>query len=281
MTADYGGIRYEAADGIATITLDRPSMLNAMNAETVAELIDAIRRIDADDQVRVAIVTGEGRGFCSGLQLQSGGLEASVAVRFDDDFRDLGGQIAMAVFGCRKPLIAAVNGPAVGLGATMTLAMDFRLAGATAAFAFLFVRRGLVPEGCASWFLPRLVGMPTALDWMITGRTVDAGEAHDSGLVQRVYSRPGLLPAAYALARIIAAETSPLAVAATRRMLWRMAGASTPEAAFDLESRMGAVFGRSADASEGVQSFLEKRIPFFTSSASTIEQLPWSEPMKS
>lgn len=276
MSDGYTRIGYERSGPVATLTLNRPRLLNAMDVTMVEETIDALRRIDADDAVRVGVVTGAGRGFCSGIEMTAGGNGLAVPGIDEADFEDLGGRISLAVFACRKPLVAAVNGPAVGLGASITLPMDFRLASARAKFGFVFVRRGVVPEGCSSWFLPRIVGMPVALDWLLTGRLVDGEEARRAGLVRAVCDPEELLPEADRLARDIATNTAPRAVAATRRMLWRCAVAGHPGEAAALESRFGRVFGTSPDAAEGAAAFFARRAPEFDAGIGELDALPWS-----
>ena len=264
---DYTQIRYEVADRIATITLDRPEQLNAFTGTMMHELIDAFDRVDADDDVRVVIVTGSGRGFCAGADLSSGGetfsrggsdVQSDVGVP-----RDGGGLVSLRIFECTKPVIAAINGPAVGVGVTMTLPMDIRLASDTAKFGFVFARRGIVPEACSSWFLPRLVGISQAAEWCYSGRVFPAAEALAGGLVRSVHAAEDLLPAARAIAEEIAQNTAPVSVALTRQMLWRMLGASHPMEAHRADSRGIMERGRSGDAREGVMSFLEKRAPDF------------------
>ena len=264
---EYTQILYEVADGIATITLNRPEQLNAFTGTMMYELIDAFDQVDADDDVRVVIVTGAGRGFCAGADLSSGGETFS---RGGSDVvtdvgvpRDGGGLVSLRIFDCTKPVIAAINGPAVGVGVTMTLPMDIRLASDTAKFGFVFARRGIVPEACSSWFLPRLVGISQAAEWCYSGRVFPASEAHDGGLVRSVHAPDDLLPAARAIATEIAQNTAPVSVALTRQMLWRMLGASHPMEAHRVDSRGILERGRSADSREGVVSFLEKRPPQF------------------
>jgi enoyl-CoA hydratase/carnithine racemase len=278
-------IVYAVEDGVATITLNRPEKLNAFTNTMRLELIAAFDRVDADDSVRAVIVTGAGRAFCAGADLSSGGktfdYEARGAIAAGERRRDGGGTVALRIFQCRKAVIAAVNGPAVGVGATMQLPMDIRLAADGARFGFVFTRRGVVPEACSSWFLPRLVGIQQALDWVLTGRVFDAQEALAGGLVKRVLPAAELLPAARALAREIAANTSAVSVALARQMLWRMLGADHPMAAHRVDSRGIQMMGRSRDAYEGVASFLEKRAPHFTMRPS--QDMPeffpwWSEP---
>jgi enoyl-CoA hydratase/carnithine racemase len=258
-------ITCEQADGVLTITLDRPERLNAYNAAMQAELLEAFDRADADDDVRVVVVTGRGRGFCAGADLSGGGATFDSGARGDtlEDHRDGGGQVALRIFESKKPVIAAVNGPAVGVGVTMTLPMDVRLASEDARFGFVFARRGVVPEACSSWFLPRVVGISRAQEWVCTGRVFDATEALEGGLVRSVHPPDELLPAAHALAAEIAEQTSAVSVALARRMLWRMLGADHPMEAHRVDSRAIHLMGGSADAAEGVSSFLEKRPPAF------------------
>ncbi|MEY4175469.1 MAG: hypothetical protein RI900_2634 [Actinomycetota bacterium] len=264
---EYTQILYDVADRVATITLNRPDQLNAFTGTMMHELIDAFDRVDADDEVRVVIVTGAGRGFCAGADLSSGGetfsrggsdVQSDVGVP-----RDGGGLVSLRIFECTKPVIAAINGPAVGVGVTMTLPMDIRLASDTAKFGFVFARRGIVPEACSSWFLPRLVGISQAAEWCYSGRVFPAAEALNGGLVRSVHAADDLLPAARAIAAEIAENTSPVSVALTRQMLWRMLGAAHPMEAHRADSRGIMERGRSADAREGVVSFLEKRAPQF------------------
>jgi enoyl-CoA hydratase/carnithine racemase len=264
---DYTQITYEVADRIATITLNRPDQLNAFTNVMMREVIDAFDHTDADDDVRVVIVTGAGRGFCAGADLSGGGEtfsgggsdeQTSVGVP-----RDGGGLVSLRIFESKKPVIAAINGPAVGVGVTMTLPMDIRLASDTAKFGFVFARRGIVPEACSSWFLPRLVGISQAAEWCYSGRVFLADEALRGGLVRSVHASDDLLPAARAIAAEIAEHTSPVSVALTRQMLWRMLGASHPMEAHRVDSRGILERGRSADSREGVVSFLEKRAPEF------------------
>jgi enoyl-CoA hydratase/carnithine racemase len=284
MTA-YQEILYAVADGIATITLNRPEKLNAFTNTMRDELIAALDAIDADDEVRAVIVTGAGRAFCAGADLSAGATTfdyaARGAVAADERRRDGGGMVTLRLFQCKKPVIAAVNGPAVGIGATMQLPMDIRLAADGARFGFVFTRRGVVPEACSSWFLPRLVGIQQALDWMLTGRVFDAAEAKEGGLVKAVVPLAELLPAARAWAQQIVAHTAAVSVALTRQMLWRMLGADHPMAAHRIDSRGIQTMGRTADAYEGVASFLEKRAPRFTLKPS--QDMPeffpwWTEP---
>ena len=253
----YQEIQYEVRDGVSTVTLNRPDRLNAFTPRMSQELIDAFDQADADDEVRAVVLTGAGRGFCAGADLGSGG--STFAYADEAVHRARGGLVSLRVFESLKPVIVAVNGPAVGVGVTMTLPADMRLASTTARFGFVFARRGIVPEAASSWFLPRLVGISRALEWAATGRVFDAAEALDGGLVRSVHQPDELLPAAYALAREIADNTAPVSVAVTRQLMWRMLGADHPMAAHRADSRAIASRGRSRDAREGVTAFLEKR----------------------
>ena len=275
-------ILYDAADGIATVTLHRPDRLNAFTRRMRDELIAAFDRADADDAVRVVIVTGAGRAFCAGADLSAGRVTFNYAKRDDateEDHRDGGGRVALRIFASKKPVIAAVNGPAVGVGVTMTLPMDIRIASNAAKFGFVFARRGIVPEACSSWFLPKVVGLSRALEWVTTGRVFGAEEALAGGLVSRVVAPEELLPAARALAREIADHTSGVAVALARQMLWRMAGADHPMEAHKVDSRGIFAMGASPDVEEGIAAFKEKRAPRFTMKPSTDmpDFYPWWE----
>lgn len=272
MVVDYQHIAYDVDDRIATVTLDRPDRLNAFTPRMQRELVDAFDRIDGDAGVRVVVVTGRGRGFCAGADLGGGGATfdaganaGSGEIRLEGDgrHRDEGGLVTLRIFSCTKPVIAAVNGPAVGIGVTMQLPMDVRLASTDARFGFVFARRGIVPEACSSWFLPRLVGISRAMEWCATGRVFGADEALAGGLVRSVHAPDALLPAAYELAHEIADTTSAVSVALTRAMLWRMLGEAHPMAAHRIDSALIDATGASADAREGVLSFLEKRPPAF------------------
>ena len=271
----YEQIRYDLEDHILTLTLHRPEKLNAFTTRMCKELIDAFDRADADDDVRAIIVTGAGRGFCAGADLGSG----SRAFERDGLKRDGGGVLTLRIFDCNKPVIAAINGPAVGVGATMTLAMDLRLAANHARFGFVFARRGIVPEACSSWFLPRVVGIGKALEWSLSGRVFDAEEARAAGLVQSLHSKESLIGAARAIAEEIARDCSRPSVALTRQMMWRMLGADHPMEAHKLDSRAIYHLGRGADAKEGVASFLEKRPAAFSGkvSADMPDFFPWWE----
>jgi enoyl-CoA hydratase/carnithine racemase len=249
-----------------TITLNRPERLNAFTPTMGRELIEAFDRADADDDVRAIIVTGEGRGFCAGADLAAGGstFDWRDRQKVDEIPRDGGGQVALRIFDLTKPVIAAINGPAVGVGITMTLPMDIRLAAEKARIGFVFTRRGIVPEACSSWFLPRIVGISQAMEWVATGRVFPAEEALAAGLVRSVHPESELLGAARALAGEISEHAAPVSVALARRLLWTMLGAEHPMAAHRADSRAMFARGQSDDAREGVTSFLEKREPEFT-----------------
>ena len=264
---EYAEITYEVDDRILTITLDRPDRLNAFTYRMHEELLDAFDRADADDDVRVVVMTGRGRGFCAGADLgEAGGstFDHTETLAAQGQHRDEGGLVSLRIFNCTKPVIAAVNGPAVGVGVTMTLPMDIRLASESARFGFVFARRGIVPEAASSWFLPRVVGINKAAEWTYTGRVFPASEALEAGLVRSVHPPDELLPAAYELAREIADNTSAVSVALTRQMLWRMLGEPHPMSAHRIDSRGIDYMGASADAREGVSSFLQKRPAAFT-----------------
>jgi enoyl-CoA hydratase/carnithine racemase len=289
----YETIKYEVADRILTITLNRPDKLNAFNPTMQKELIDAFDRADQDDDIRAIIVTGAGRAFCAGADLSSGAdtfdrdakrgpvkRHADGKVDYSDpNVRDGGGQVTLRIFKCLKPVIAAVNGPAVGIGVTMQLAMDIRIASETARFGFVFSQRGIVPEAASSWFLPRLVGISQALEWCYTGRVFPAQEALAGRLVSRVVPPDQLLPSAQALAREIADKAAPVSIALIRQMMWRMLGADDPMEAHKIDSRGIYTRGRSDDVKEGVLSFLEKRPARFQNrvSADMPDYFPWWE----
>ena len=265
---DFQTLLYAVDDGVATITLNRPDKLNAFTAQMRDELIAAFDLTDADDAVRAVVVTGAGRAFCAGADLAAGGNTFDYAKRQDprreatmagDVYRDGGGQVTLRIFRSLKPVIGAINGAAVGIGATMQLPMDVRVASTQARFGFVFARRGITPEAASSWFLPRLVGMQTALEWCISGRVFAADEALARGLVRSVYEPADLLGAAQALAREMTRHSAPVSVALTRQLLWRMAGAAHPMDAHRLDSRAIQSRGQSQDVREGVGAFLEKR----------------------
>ena len=277
--------------GVLTITLNRPDKLNAFNREMMNELIAAFDRADADDAVRAVIVTGAGRAFCAGADLSQGAKTFDYVARADrpevgravagpavdwsdESVRDGGGRVTLRIFNCLKPVIAAINGPAVGIGATMLLPMDIRLASEQARIGFVFNRRGITPEACSSWFLPRVVGISRALEWSMTGRIFPASEALEGGLVRQVLPADQLLPAARALALEIAVNCAPVSVALNRQMMWRMLGAAHPMEAHRVDNRAIFSRGASADAKEGVVSFLEKRPARFSNTVSA-DMPPW------
>ncbi len=266
-------------DGVLTVTLNRPDRLNAYTAKMGEELDDAFVMADEDDAVRVVIVTGAGRGFCAGADMSAGSDsfggagatlfgERGASVRKRRGFTD-------AIYTCRKPSIAAINGWAVGVGITLTLPMDIRIASTAAKIGFVFARRGLVPEAGSAWFLPQLVGLPQALRWCYSGRVFGADEALAGGLVSDVTAPDDLLPRALEIAREIADETAPVSIALTRAMLWRFAGDPDPSGALAVDGRLAMALGGTADVREGVSAFLEKRKPAFTGKVSTDMPKPW------
>jgi enoyl-CoA hydratase/carnithine racemase len=287
----YEQIKYEVSEQILTITLNRPEKLNAFTATMQREMIDAFDRADRDDAIRAIIVTGAGRAFCAGADLSAGADTFDRDARrgpvkrladgrvdySDPQVRDGGGQVTLRIFKCLKPVIAAVNGPAVGIGVTMQLAMDIRIASEAARFGFVFSQRGIVPEAASSWFLPRIVGISQALEWCYTGRVFPAQEALSGRLVSKVVPPDQLLPAARALAIEIAAKTAPVSVALIRQMMWRMLGADDPMEAHKVDSRGIYTRGRSDDVKEGVVSFLEKRPAQFRNKVSSDmpDYFPW------
>jgi enoyl-CoA hydratase/carnithine racemase len=283
MTA-FTQILYDVADGIATITMHRPEKMNAFTNVMMREMCSAFDLVDADDAVRAVIVTGSGdRAFCAGADLTPDGggdvfaSRSEVETLSDERVRDSGGRLTLRIFQCKKPVIGAINGAAVGIGATMQLPMDFRLASDTARFGFVFARRGIVPEAASSWFLPRLVGMQQALEWCMTGRVFNADEALHGGLVRSIHAPADLMDAARALAREIADNTAPVSIALTRAMLWRLSAAEHPMAAHQIDSRAIYRRSRSGDAKEGISSFLEKRAPVYPDkvSADMPDFFPW------
>lgn len=291
----YEFIRLETKDAVATLTLNRPEVLNAMHTPMMDEIISAFDLTDADDAVRAVIVTGEGRGFCGGADLSKGAdifdknTKADSPLREDGTFdytkesaRDGGGKLAIRLFNSLKPIIAAVNGPAVGIGASMILPMDIRIASDKAKLGFVYARRGIVYECCSSWFLPRIVGISRALEWSFSGRVMPAEELKAGGLFRDVLPADQLLPAARAIADEIAAYASPVSIALMRQMAWRGLGMAHPMEAHRVESRGICTRGKSADAKEGVQSFVEKRVPHFPGKVSTDmpDYFPWWEEPK-
>ena len=277
-SASYETLRTNLDDGVLTIELHRPDRLNAFTTQMMLDLIEVLDEVDRNDEIRVAIVTGAGRGFCAGADLGGGsgafdrsGREAA------EEHRDGGGLVTLRLYECLKPVIAAITGPAVGVGATMTLAMDVRLASDRAKFGFVFARRGIVPEACSSWFLTRAVGISRAMEWVATWRVFGPEEALEGRLVSRVVPHDDLLPTARAIAAEITANTSGVSVALSRQMLWKMLGADHPMEAHRIDSLAIHAMGRSPDGHEGVQSFLEKRPPRFPMkvSADLPEFFPW------
>ncbi len=252
-------------EGVLTITLNRPEVLNAYNRTLHDALLAALEAADADDAVRAVILTGAGRGFCAGMDLSAGGETFNTKQHVKmDEHRDGGGELTLRLFDMKKPVIAAINGPATGVGLTMTLACDVRLSVPRAKMGFVFAQRGIAPDACSSWFAPRIVGIEQALRWFMSGRVFDSQEALDKGLVSELLEPGELLPRAHALAREFTASTSAVSVAIARRLLWRMLGADHPREAFREESRALWYVGGAADAREGVLSFLEKRAPHFS-----------------
>ena len=295
----YETLLYEVKDHILTITLNRPDKLNAFTGTMMNELIAAFDAADADDDVRAIIVTGAGRAFCAGADLSEGTKTFDFAARADrpdkqgtpqradggidyshESVRDGGGRVSLRIYECLKPVIAAINGAAVGVGATMLMPMDIRIASSDARFGFVFNRRGITPEACSSWFLPRAVGISQALECTYTGRVFPAQEALDGGLVKQVVAPEALLETARALAREIADNSAPVSVALTRQMMWRMLGADHPMEAHKVDSRSIYARGRMEDVKEGISSFLEKRPPVFTEKVSKDmpDFVPWWEP---
>ncbi|MFN0094940.1 MAG: enoyl-CoA hydratase-related protein [Dehalococcoidia bacterium] len=271
----YNDILYAIEDGVLTITMNRPEKLNAATTPMTMEMVDAFQQADADDSVRAVILTGAGRGFCAGADVSGGNVFAELGAR------DPGGLLTLQMFACKKPIIAAINGPAVGMGATMILAADIRVASESARFGYVFARRGIVPESASSWFLPRIVGISKALEWCMSGRVFGVEEAKAAGLVRDVVPGAELLAKAGELAREIAANASAVSVALTRQLLWRMLGADHPMVAHRLESKGVDAMGQTRDADEGVLSFLEKRPAVFTMRPS--DEMPaffpwWEEP---
>jgi enoyl-CoA hydratase/carnithine racemase len=295
----YETLLYDVSDHVLTITLNRPDRLNAFTGTMMNELIAAFDAADADDEVRAIIVTGAGRAFCAGADLSEGTKTFDFAARADrpdkqgtpqrpdggidyshESVRDGGGRVSLRIYECLKPVIAAINGAAVGVGATMLLPMDIRIASSDARFGFVFNRRGITPEACSSWFLPRAVGISQALEWTYSGRVFSAQEALEGRLVKQVVAPEELMNTARALAREIADNSAPVSVALTRQMLWRMLGADHPMEAHKVDSRSIYARGRMQDVKEGISSFLEKRPPVFTEKVSQDmpDFVPWWEP---
>ena len=276
---EFETILYDTKDKVLTVTLNRPERLNAFTGQMMDDLIEAFDKAGKDDDIRVIIVTGSGRGFCAGADLGAGANTFNREVRNNrgetedikdnpEWMRDGGERTTLAIFDCPKPIIAAFNGPAVGVGVTMTLPMDIRIASEEARFGFVFARRGLVPEAASSWFLPRIVGISKALEWTFSGKVFSAEEAKDGGLIRSVHPANKLMDEAYKLAQEIIDNTSPVSVALTRQMLWKMLGADHPMEAHKVDSQLIYELGKAEDAKEGVKSFLEKRSPKFPSKVS-------------
>ena len=279
---NYEQILYDKNGPILTLTLNRPDKLNAYTQQMQTELIAALDAADADDDIRAIIVTGAGRGYCAGADLSAGGnpFNNDAPGREGGLRRDGGGSLTLRLFECLKPISSACNGPAVGVGATMQCAMDVRLASEEARYGFVFSKRAVVPEACSSWFLPRIVGIQQALEWTFSGRVFNAEEAARGGLVRSIHKANDLMPAAIDLAHEFAESTSPVSVALIRQMMWKMLGADHPMEAHKIDSRGIYYRGKSADAIEGVESFLEKRAPTFPGKVSTDmpEYFPWWTP---
>ncbi len=262
----YEQIKYETAERILTITLNRPDHLNAYTEFMRDEIIDALDRAEADDNIRVIIVTGQGRAFCAGMDLGERGDSFNYQDVSQDEHRDGGGILALRIFKLTKPIIAAINGPAVGIGLTMTLPMDIRIAADTARMGIVFVRRGVVVDACSSWFLPRIVGMGQALEWALSGRVFTAQEAFAGGLLNKLVAPEEVIPTARAIALEIAQNTAPVSVALTRQLIWTMVGTSHPMEAHRIESKCFHWIGQQPDVQEGINAFLEKRPPNYTMS---------------
>lgn len=295
MMAEFNTIQTDISEGIFTLTLNRPDRMNAFTGEMMTEMVAAFDMADADDSVRAVIVTGAGdRAFCAGADLGAGKDTFDYSKRPDrlihgspiredgsvdythESVRDSGGRLTLRIFNSKKPVIGAINGAAVGIGATMQLPMDFRLASTKARFGFVFAKRGIVPEAASSWFLPRLVGISQALDWCYSGRVFGAEEALAGGLVKSIHEPEDLIPAARALAHSLTCESAPVSIALTRQMMWRMLGAAHPMEAHKIDSRAIWSRGQSGDAVEGVTSFLEKRAAVYPDKVS--EDMPHFAP---
>ncbi len=263
---DYQCIKYEVQDRILTITLNRPDKLNAFTDGMYYEVLDALEKGDKDDEVRVVIFTGAGKGYCAGSDLSADGGKTFDFDKAPEEWRDRGGRVALRIYEMKKPVIGAINGAAVGVGATMTLPMDIRIASKSAKFGFVFARRGIMTEACSGYFLPRVVGIAQAMEWAATGRVFSAEEALAGGLVSRVVEPEELIPAAQTLAREIADNTAPVSIAIIRQLMWRMLGAAHPMDSHEVESMGMQWLGKQPDAKEGIASFMEKRPPHFTMS---------------
>jgi enoyl-CoA hydratase/carnithine racemase len=275
--ADYADITYEVADRIATVTLNRPEARNGYTVRMSDELAAAMDRADTDEHVRVVVLTGNGKDFCVGADLSGGGFDFDLADGPGPEWQEPAGRCSKRIFTMNKPVIAAMRGAAVGGGITITLSCDYRLAATDSRFGFVFTRRGIYPEGASAWFLPRLVGLGTAMDWMISGRVFDAEEAHRAGLVHSLHAPGELLGNAYALAREIITGTAPVSVAVTRQLLYRMSGLDSPFPVHEVDSKLIGGLPANPDAVEGVMSFLQKRPPEFgmTVTKDLPDDLPW------
>ncbi|MBP6482111.1 MAG: crotonase/enoyl-CoA hydratase family protein [Pseudomonadales bacterium] len=291
---DYQTLKYDIDDGLLLLTLNRPDQLNAFTVQMADELVAAYERASLDDAVRVIVVTGAGKAFCAGMDLSTGGnvfgLDESQAPTLQDvrerledraihrGVRDTGGRVALAMFACRKPIVGAINGAAVGIGATMTLPMDFRFASEKARIGFVFGRLGITPEACSTWFLPRIVGLEQALKWMYSAEIFDAAEALDKKLVRAVCAPEQLLGEACAFARTLISERSPVSVALIRQMMYRNSAVPSPLEAHRIES-LAMFYSSIGDGKEGVQAFLDKRAPGFSARASEMPPFfaPWSD----
>lgn len=261
---NFQHITYDVGDRIATVTLNRPEARNGFTVQMANELADAFARAGADDDVRVVVLTGAGPHFCVGADLSGGRLEVTDEDPNDPAWEEPATRVVRPIFRLDKPVIAAMRGAAVGVGSTMVLAADFRLASTDSRFGFVFARRGIYPEGGSAWFLPRLVGLGRAMDWMVSGRLIEADEALAAGLVTSLHDPEQVLDAAYGLARQLIATTAPISVAVIRQLLYRLSALESPEPSFALESRLIASCAANPDSVEGVVSFLERRDPVFT-----------------
>ncbi len=291
--SEYSTIRYEVDDGLLRLTLNRPDVMNAFTVDMANELEDAYKRASGDDAVRAIVVTGEGKAFCAGMDLSVGGnvfgLDESLTPTLDDmsnwplspeiesGVRDTGGQVTLAMYDCLKPIIGAINGAAVGIGATMQLPMDMRLASTKARFGFVFGRIGIVPEACSTWFLPRIVGLEKALELFYRADILSAEEALEVGLVRSIHEPETLVEDACTLARELVKDRSPMGIALMRQMTLRNSAQPHPRKAHEIES-LGVFYTSQTDGKEGVAAFLEKRPANFTGKASAMPPFyPWPE----
>ena len=283
---DYQDIRYNVANHILTLTLHRPERMNAWTLRMKDEMLHALARANADDDIRVIVVTGEGKAFCAGMELvrPEGNIFGYDIPQGDElninEIRDSGGELSLALYNSNKPVIAAINGAAVGIGITMTLPMDFRIAAEGAKLGFVFSQRGIVPEACSSWFLPRVVGMQQALEWVLSGDIFTAEEGKEAGLIRSIHPKESVLEAAYALAEKLMRKSSPTSVALARKMLWRNPNFDHPMHAHQIDSRLMYITSERMDGRDGFGAFLEKRDPVFTAKVSSdLPETPfWPEP---